>query len=145
LWKRGEIILKNTVDLSERPENSEHTKYSHCPECQTELVRNEGEVNHYCPTFYGPPQIIGRIQHYISRKAMDIEGLCGETVALLFNNDLVHNYADLYKLTVEQILPLERMAQKSADNLVKGVEDSKTFHSNEFYMLWEPICRGDCG
>jgi DNA ligase (NAD+) len=87
--------------------------------------------------FYGcPPQIIGRIQHYISRKAMDIEGLGGET-ALLFNNDLVHNYADLYKLTVEQILPLERMAQKSADNLVKGVEDSKTFHSNEFYMLWE--------
>jgi DNA ligase (NAD+) len=75
--------------------------------------------------FYGcPPQIIGRIQHYISRKAMDIEGLGGET-ALLFNNDLVHNYADLYKLTVEQILPLERMAQKSADNLVKGVEDSK--------------------
>jgi DNA ligase (NAD+) len=71
------------------------------------------------------------------RKAMDIEGLGGETVALLFNNDLVHNYADLYKLTVEQILPLERMAQKSADNLVKGVEDSKTFHSNEFYMLWE--------
>jgi DNA ligase (NAD+) len=70
---------------------------------------------------YGcPPQIIGRIQHYISRKAMDIEGLGGETVALLFNNDLVHNYADLYKLTVEQILPLERMAQKSADNLVKG-------------------------
>jgi DNA ligase (NAD+) len=68
---------------------------------------------------------------------MDIEGLGGETVALLFNNDLVHNYADLYKLTVEQILPLERMAQKSADNLVKGVEDSKTFHSNEFYMLWE--------
>jgi DNA ligase (NAD+) len=62
---------------------------------------------------------------------MDIEGLGGETVALLFN-DLVHNYADLYKLTVEQILPLERMAQKSADNLVKGVEDSKTFHSNEF-------------
>jgi DNA ligase (NAD+) len=74
---------------------------------------------------------------------MDIEGLGGETVALLFNNDLVHNYADLYKLTVEQILPLERMAQKSADNLVKGVEDSKTFHSNEFY-IGNPICR-DCG
>jgi DNA ligase (NAD+) len=126
--KGGEIIPKIiAVDLSERPENSEQTKYiSHCPECQTELVRNEGEVNHYCPNFYGcPPQIIGRIQHYISRKAMDIEGLGGETVALLFNNDLVHNYADLYKLTVEQILPLERMAQKSADNLVKGVEDSK--------------------
>src|SRR4029079_4836902 len=73
-----------------------------------------------------PPQIIGRIQHFISRKAMDIEGLGGETVALLYNNNLVHNYADLYELEVEQILPLERMAQKSAENLVNGVENSKS-------------------
>lgn len=126
--KGGEIIPKIiAVDLSKRPINSIPTKYiTHCPECQTELVRSEGEANHYCPNFYGcPPQIIGRIQHFISRKAMDIEGLGGETVALLFNNGLVHNYADLYKLTVEQILPLERMAQKSAENLVKGVENSK--------------------
>ncbi|WP_264523637.1 NAD-dependent DNA ligase LigA [Flavobacterium sp. N502536] len=126
--KGGEIIPKIiAVDLSKRPENSEATQYiTHCPECQTELVRNEGEANHYCPNFYGcPPQIIGRIQHYISRKAMDIEGLGGETVALLFNNGLVHNYADLYELKVENILPLERMAQKSAENLVKGVEKSK--------------------
>ncbi|SDX20957.1 NAD-dependent DNA ligase LigA [Flavobacterium degerlachei] len=126
--KGGEIIPKIiAVDLSKRPENSEPTKYiTHCPECHTELVRGEGEANHYCPNFYGcPPQIIGRIQHFISRKAMDIEGLGGETVALLFNNGLVHNYADLYELTVEQILPLERMAQKSAENLVKGVADSK--------------------
>lgn len=127
--KGGEIIPKIiAVDLSKRSENSEPTKYiTHCPECHTELIKNEGEVNHYCPNFYGcPPQIIGRIQHFISRKAMDIEGLGGETVALLFNNGLVHNYADLYQLTVEQILPLERMAQKSADNLVKGVENSKS-------------------
>ena len=127
--KGGEIIPKIiAVDLSKRSENSEPTKYiTHCPECHTELIKNEGEVNHYCPNFYGcPPQIIGRIQHYISRKAMDIEGLGGETVALLFNNGLVHNYADLYQLTVDQILPLERMAQKSADNLVKGVENSKS-------------------
>ncbi|MCD0472032.1 NAD-dependent DNA ligase LigA [Flavobacterium sp. JAS] len=126
--KGGEIIPKIiAVDLSQRPENSEVTQYiTHCPECQTELVRNEGEANHYCPNFYGcPPQIIGRIQHYISRKAMDIEGLGGETVALLFKNDLVHNYADLYELKVEDILHLERMAQKSAENLVKGVEKSK--------------------
>ena len=126
--KGGEIIPKIiAVDLSKRPINSIPTKYiTHCPECQTELVRSEGEANHYCPNFYGcPPQIIGRIQHFISRKAMDIEGLGGETVALLFNNGLVHNYADLYKLTVNQILPLERMAQKSAENLVKGVENSK--------------------
>ncbi|MBW4361454.1 NAD-dependent DNA ligase LigA [Flavobacterium taihuense] len=126
--KGGEIIPKIiAVDLSKRPDNSEPTKYiTHCPECNTELIRGEGEANHYCPNFYGcPPQIIGRIQHYISRKAMDIEGLGGETVALLFNNGLVHNYADLYELTVEQILPLERMAKKSAENLVKGVENSK--------------------
>lgn len=126
--KGGEIIPKIiAVDLSKRLENSQPTSYiSRCPECKSLLVRNEGEANHYCPNFYGcPPQIIGRIQHYISRKAMDIEGLGGETVALLFNNGLVHNYADLYELTVDQILPLERMAQKSAENLVNGVQNSK--------------------
>jgi len=126
--KGGEIIPKIiAVDLSKRLINSIPTIYiANCPECQTELVRSEGEANHYCPNYYGcPPQIIGRIQHFISRKAMDIEGLGGETVALLFNNGLVHNYADLYNLKVEQILPLERMAQKSAENLVKGVENSK--------------------
>lgn len=126
--KGGEIIPKIiAVDLSKRPENSVPTQYvTHCPECDSELIRVEGEANHYCPNFYGcPPQIIGRIQHYISRKAMDIEGLGGETVALLYNNGLVHNYADLYELKVEDILPLERMAQKSAENLVNGVEKSK--------------------
>jgi DNA ligase (NAD+) len=126
--KGGEIIPKIiAVDLEKRNSNSETVNYlSHCPECQTELVRSEGEANHYCPNFYGcPPQIIGRIQHYISRKAMDIEGLGGETVALLYNNGLVKNYADLYDLKVEQLLPLERMAQKSAENIVNGVENSK--------------------
>lgn len=126
--KGGEIIPKIiAVDLEQRPENSVKTVYiTHCPECETELVRTEGEANHYCPNFYGcPPQIIGRIQHYISRKAMDIEGLGGETVALLFKNGLVHNYADLYELKVSDILHLERMAQKSAENLVNGVEKSK--------------------
>lgn len=126
--KGGEIIPKIiAVDLEKRPEDSEKTHYiTHCPECEAELVRNEGEANHYCPNFYGcPPQIIGRIQHYISRKAMDIEGLGGETVALLFKNGLVHNYADLYELKVEDILHLERMAQKSAENLVNGVQKSK--------------------
>ncbi|MCZ8227789.1 NAD-dependent DNA ligase LigA [Flavobacterium sp.] len=126
--KGGEIIPKIiTVDFEKRPEHSEVTHYiTKCPECQTVLVRSEGEANHYCPNFYGcPPQIIGRIQHFISRKAMDIEGLGGETVALLYNNGLVHNYADLYDLTVEQVLPLERMAQKSAENLVNGVAKSK--------------------
>jgi DNA ligase (NAD+) len=125
--KGGEIIPKIiAVDVSKRPSDTQKTIYiTHCPECKTSLVRNEGEANHYCPNFYGcPPQIIGRIQHFISRKAMDIEGLGGETVALLFNNGLVHNYADLYELSIDQILPLERMAQKSAENLVNGVKKS---------------------
>jgi DNA ligase (NAD+) len=137
--KGGEIIPKIiAVDLSQRPQNTAPTVYiTHCPECQTELIRSEGEANHYCPNFYGcPPQIIGRIQHYISRKAMDIEGLGGETVALLFNNNLVHNYADLYELTVAQVLPLERMAQKSAENLINGIENSKKIpFENVLYAL----------
>ncbi|MGV3696828.1 NAD-dependent DNA ligase LigA [Flavobacterium sp.] len=126
--KGGEIIPKIIgVDFTKRNPDSQKTEYiTHCPECNTELIRIAGEANHYCPNFYGcPPQIIGRIQHYISRKAMDIEGLGGETVALLFNNHLVKDYSDLYELNVEQVKGLERMAQKSAENLVNGVEKSK--------------------
>lgn len=126
--KGGEIIPKIIgVDLSKRPSDSVVTKYiTNCPECDTHLERKEGEANHYCPNFYGcPPQIIGRIQHYITRKAMDIEGLGGETVALLFNNGLVTNYADLYELKKEQVVVLERMADKSAENLINGIEKSK--------------------
>ncbi|HQV36785.1 MAG TPA: NAD-dependent DNA ligase LigA [Flavobacterium sp.] len=124
--KGGEIIPK-IIAVAQRGNEAEPTKYiTHCPECNTELERKEGEANHYCPNFYGcPPQIIGRIQHYITRKAMDIEGLGGETVALLYQNGLVKNYADLYDLKIEQILPLERMAQKSAENLINGIEKSK--------------------
>ncbi|MDP2162182.1 MAG: NAD-dependent DNA ligase LigA, partial [Flavobacterium sp.] len=124
--KGGEIIPK-IIAVAERGQESFPTVYiTNCPECQTALERKEGEANHYCPNFYGcPPQIIGRIQHYITRKAMDIEGLGGETVALLYQNGLVKNYADLYDLKIEQILPLERMAQKSAENLINGIEKSK--------------------
>lgn len=126
--KGGEIIPKIIgVDFTHRDPNSEPTEYiAHCPQCDTQLIRNEGEAQHYCPNAEGcPPQIIGRIQHFISRKAMDIEGLGGETVALLVNNGLINNYADLYTLKTEQIIPLERMAQKSADNIIKGIEASK--------------------
>ncbi|GAA4768201.1 MULTISPECIES: NAD-dependent DNA ligase LigA [Flavobacterium] len=126
--KGGEIIPKIIgVDLSKRHSDSVITEYiTHCPECHAHLERKEGEANHYCPNFYGcPPQIIGRIQHYITRKAMDIEGLGGETVALLFNNGLVTNYADLYELKKEQVVVLERMADKSAENLINGIEKSK--------------------
>lgn len=126
--KGGEIIPKIiAVDMNFRSQASTPTEYiTECPECQTALVRKEGEAQHYCPNAEGcPPQIIGRIQHFISRKAMDIEGLGAETVALLVNNGLISNYADLYELTIEQVIPLERMAQKSAENLVAGIEASK--------------------
>ena len=126
--KGGEIIPKIMgVDLSRRTQESLPTVYiSSCPECDTPLDRKDGEAQHYCPNDLGcSPQIIGRIQHYISRKALDIEGLGGETVALLVNAGLIRDYADLYELTADQIIHLDRMAEKSADNLVKGVQASK--------------------
>ncbi|MBJ2175078.1 NAD-dependent DNA ligase LigA [Aureibaculum sp. A20] len=126
--KGGEIIPKVVgVDLTKRPADSQPTVYAtHCPECNTALVRTEGDAKHYCPNEYGcPTQIAGRIQHFISRKAMDIEGLGGETVALLAKENLITNYADLYELKTEQIIPLERMAEKSAENMIKGIEKSK--------------------
>lgn len=126
--KGGEIIPKIIgVNFEARPENSEPTVFiDTCPECGTHLVRKEGEVQHYCPNFYGcAPQIVGRIQHFISRKAMDVAGLGEETVSLLYQSGLVTTYADLYELKKEQIVPLERMAEKSAENLINGIEESK--------------------
>ena len=126
--KGGEIIPKIVgVDLSKRPSNSKPTKYiTHCPDCNTELVRTEGDAKHYCPNEYGcPTQITGRIQHFISRKAMNIDGLGAETIELLFKEGLISNYADLYELQVAQIIPLERMAEKSAQNIISGIEKSK--------------------
>jgi DNA ligase (NAD+) len=126
--KGGEIIPKIVgVNLDLRPENSTPLQYAtHCPDCNTTLVRKEGDAKHYCPNEYGcKPQIIGKIQHFISRKAMNIDGIGDETVELLFDSGLISNYADLYDLQLEQLLPLERMAQKSAENIIKGLEDSK--------------------
>jgi DNA ligase (NAD+) len=126
--KGGEIIPKIVgVDLEKRPLNSEPTQYiTHCPDCNTKLIRNEGDAKHYCPNEYGcPTQITGRIQHFISRKAMNIDGLGAETIELLFKEGLIGNYADLYELTSLQIVPLERMAEKSAQNMIAGIEKSK--------------------
>ena len=126
--KGGEIIPKIiAVDVTKRHDSSLPTIYAtHCPECNTELVRKEGDAKHYCPNEFGcPPQITGRIQHFISRKAMDIDGLGGETVDLLRKKGLIQNYADLYDLKVEQVIPLERMAEKSAQNMINGIEKSK--------------------
>ena len=126
--KGGEIIPKIiAVDPVKRPESSKPTVYAtNCPECNTTLVRTEGDAKHYCPNEFGcAPQITGRIQHYISRKAMDIDGLGGETVDLLRKEGLIQNYADLYDLKVAQVIPLERMAEKSAQNMISGIEKSK--------------------
>ncbi|QXP70476.1 NAD-dependent DNA ligase LigA [Polaribacter sp. R2A056_3_33] len=126
--KGGEIIPKIiAVDFTKRPHDSEHTIYAtNCPVCNTELIRTEGDAKHYCPNEFGcAPQITGRIQHFISRKAMDIDGLGGETVDLLRKEGLVKSYADLYDLTVDQVIPLERMAEKSAQNMIDGIIKSK--------------------
>ncbi|WP_218598651.1 NAD-dependent DNA ligase LigA [Polaribacter sp. NJDZ03] len=126
--KGGEIIPKIiAVDFTKRPQDSEHTIYAtNCPVCNTELIRTEGDAKHYCPNEFGcAPQITGRIQHFISRKAMDIDGLGGETVDLLRKEGLVKSYADLYDLTVDQVIPLERMAEKSAQNMIDGIIKSK--------------------
>ncbi len=126
--KGGEIIPKITaVDFDKRPNDSQVTIYAtNCPECNTALIRTEGDAKHYCPNQFGcAPQITGKIQHFISRKAMDIDGLGGETVDLLRKEGLVSNYADLYDLKEEQIIPLERMAEKSAQNIINGIQKSK--------------------
>lgn len=127
--KGGEIIPKITeINTQKRLLNAQKIQYiTHCPDCNTPLVRDSGEAQHYCPNTEGcPTQIMGRIQHFISRKAMDIEGLGGETVALMFNQGLLRSYADLYVLTEAQLLPLERMAEKSVSNVLQGIEESKS-------------------
>ena len=126
--KGGEIIPKVVgVNLAFRSEDSQPTQYiSSCPECATELIRLEGEAHHYCPNVWGcPPQIKGKMAHFISRKAMDIDGLGEETVEQLYEVGLIQNIADLYILKKEDLLPLDRMAEKSVTNLLAGVEASK--------------------
>lgn len=126
--KGGEIIPKIVgVDLDKRPVDSKPVQYiTHCPDCNTPLERAAGDAKHYCPNVYGcPTQIKGRIEHFISRKAMNIDGIGAETIGLLFDAGLLNNYADLYDLKVEQIIPLERMAEKSAQNIIEGVQESK--------------------
>lgn len=140
--KGGEIIPKVTgVDLTSRNPNSTPVEYLHeCPECHTALVRQEGEAAHYCPNTDGcPPQILGRVEHFIQRKAMDIESLGPETLRGLLQNKLIENYADLYSLTYEQLNGLEftlnsekkgensvrSLREKSASNIIQAIEASK--------------------
>ncbi len=129
--KGGEIIPKIiAVDLTKRDmfvEAAGPTKYiTHCPECNAGLVRSEGEANHYCPNEMNcPPQVKGKMEHYVSRRAMNIDSLGGETIAQLFDSGLIKNIADLYELKKEDLLKLDRMAEKSATNLLAGIEASK--------------------
>ena len=127
--KGGEIIPKITfVESNKRSEDAKKVQYiTHCPDCKTELVRMAGEADHYCPNNDGcPTQIIGVIQHFISRKAMNVYGLGNETIELLFHKGLLTSYADLYTLTYDQLIPLERMADKSVQNILDAINQSKT-------------------
>jgi DNA ligase (NAD+) len=126
--KGGEIIPKIVgVEESKRDHHSQKIQFiQNCPECSSELVRKEGEAQHFCPNENGcKPQIIGKIQHFIGRKMMDIDGLGNETVEQLFDAGLIKDISDLFELTKEQLLPLERMAEKSVQNLLDGIEQSK--------------------
>ncbi len=125
--KGGEIIPKVVgVNKSKRSNDSEPVNYiTYCPECNTELVRKEGEAKHYCPNQNGcPPQIKGKLEHFVSRKAMDI-GTAEATIEQLYNAGYLNNIADFYALTKEQLLSLERFGEKSANNLIRSLEESK--------------------
>lgn len=125
--KGGEIIPKITaVNLSKRLSNSLPLLYAqNCPECNTPLVRNPNEAQHYCPNTSGClPQRVGRVAHFISRKAMDIDGLGAETIQLIIQHNLINSYADLYNLKVSDLIPLERLAEKSAKNIVEAIAAS---------------------
>ena len=131
--KGGEIIPKIVgTDASRRHPMAVPVRFiTNCPECKTELVRNEGEAAFYCPNDTGcPPQIKGKIEHFIHRKAMNIDGIGSETVELLYNQGLLANVADLYTLKAEQLIPLERMGEKSAERILKSLEASRTVPYN---------------
>ncbi|MBM3400636.1 MAG: NAD-dependent DNA ligase LigA [Bacteroidetes bacterium] len=126
--KGGEIIPKITgVDFSQRTEKSTPTKYaSVCPECGTALIRHEGEAQHYCPNEDGcAPQVIGKIEHFVARKALNIDSIGSEMAKTLYSKGLVKDIADLYSITAEDLLKLERMGEKSAQNIIDGIQQSK--------------------
>ncbi|MDR2010003.1 MAG: NAD-dependent DNA ligase LigA [Bacteroidales bacterium] len=124
--KGGEIIPKIVGVESHAPGSVPTEFIKKCPACDTELIKYEGEARHFCPNTEGcPPQIKGRIEHFISRKAMNIDSMGEETVALFYDNGLIRDVSDLYTLKKEQIIPLERMAEKSAENIITSIEKSK--------------------
>ncbi|MFN5890294.1 MAG: NAD-dependent DNA ligase LigA, partial [Bacteroidota bacterium] len=127
--KGGEIIPKIVgVDFSRRAANTAVVDFiTHCPECNTELIRNDGEAQHYCPNSEEcPPQVIGKIEHFVARKAMDIQSIGSEMAETLYRSGLVKRIPDLYTITLEQLLNLDRMGQKSAQNIMDGIQASKS-------------------
>jgi DNA ligase (NAD+) len=126
--KGGEIIPKITgVDATSRHPMAAPVDFIKvCPECGTGLIRKEGEAAHYCPNEDGcPPQIKGKMEHFISRKAMNIDGLGQETIDLLYNEGLIRNIADIYELQKDQISRLERLGEKSADRILASIRESQ--------------------
>ena len=126
--KGGEIIPKIVgVNTEKRKPDSKEVEYiKNCPECGTPLVKIEDQAIHFCPNdLHCPPQVVGRMIHYVSRKALNIDNLGSETIEQLYREKLVENPADFYTLKKEQLLPLERMAEKSAQNIIDGIEKSK--------------------
>ncbi|WP_103327220.1 NAD-dependent DNA ligase LigA [Bacteroidetes bacterium endosymbiont of Geopemphigus sp.] len=127
--KGGEIIPKIVaVAIDKRPKEARVVKYpNECPACGASLIRNQGKTARYCFNEEGcPPQIIGKIEHFVSRKAMNIENLGEETLALFYKAGLLKNIADLYELTDYQILTIDRIAEKSAQNILQGIKQSKS-------------------
>lgn len=131
--KGGEIIPKITgVDLKQRQAGAQPVSFvTRCPACGTPLVKMEGEAATVCPNKYGcPPQIVGRIEHFVGRRMMNIDGIGEETARQLYDAGLVHSSADIYSLRPEQLLPLEGFGPRSANRVVEGAEESKNvpFH-----------------
>lgn len=127
--KGGEIIPKIVeVNFDVRQPDAQKIEFiTHCPECETELIRKEGEAHHYCPNEEGcKPQIVGRLEHYVSRKAMDMASIGVETLGMMYDNNLVKDPADFYDLKKIDLIPLERMAEKSINNIIEAIQESKT-------------------
>ncbi|MFZ9587455.1 MAG: NAD-dependent DNA ligase LigA [Crocinitomicaceae bacterium] len=125
--KGGEIIPKIVgVNVSQRKSSDKVLFIDVCPECQTVLVRKDGEAQHYCPNEQScPPQVKGKIAHFISRKAMNIDGIGEETIEVLYDKRLIKDCSDLFQLNFDQLLDLDRMGEKSANNMLKGIQEAK--------------------
>lgn len=126
--KGGEIIPKIIgVNINKREQNAQSIEYiQECPICNTPLIKIQGQAIHFCPNeTHCPPQVVGKMIHFVSRKALNIENLGSETIEQLYKEGLIQNIADFYTLTKEKLIPLERMAEKSAQNIIDGIEKSK--------------------